>query len=189
MSTDDINRARNFAIKAHGGQKYGDGLPYVHHLDRVYGKLVQFDVDEESLLVAAFLHDTIEDTNVTAEDIIYNGFGAAVAQLVSAVTNGPGKNRAERHANTYPKILACPGAVQLKLADRLANVEYSFVNQSPQLEMYRKEQAVFRAALYEEGVHSAMWKQLEKLLKADSKLLEVSRREGRMWVDENSKDS
>ena len=63
-----IEEARNFAIKAHGHQKYGDS-PYVVHLDAVAGTLERFGhAGDTNLIAAAYLHDTLEDTEYDIDD-------------------------------------------------------------------------------------------------------------------------
>lgn len=63
-----LQQARKFAVEAHGDQRYGDE-PYVVHLDHVLAVLQRFGIEGEDILVAGLLHDTIEDTNVTQEQI------------------------------------------------------------------------------------------------------------------------
>ena len=120
--TDPIElEARRFAEAAHEGQRYGEA-PYVTHLGAVRSALADFG-HGGPLAVAAWLHDTVEDTSVTREEI-ESRFGADVAALVWAVT-GTGATRPERNASAYAKIQAHPPAAILKLADRIANVEAS----------------------------------------------------------------
>ncbi len=162
MNNDFLTSAREFALKAHGDQTYGVGVPYSVHLDNVVGVLLNHGVTDESVLAAGYLHDTLEDTNAIPYEIeLY--FGEKTFELVSAVTNEEGKNRKERHLKTYPKIKACPGATQLKLADRIANVAYSLHTVSPLFYMYQKEYADFKQALYVEGDCVSMWQDLDVL--------------------------
>jgi (p)ppGpp synthase/HD superfamily hydrolase len=165
-----LARAEGFAADAHGDQKYGKDLPYTYHLRQVVGVLQRFGVADEDILVAAWLHDTVEDTDVEPWHIDLE-FGQNVSDLVWAVTNEPGKNRAERHKNTYPKIARIPGATLLKLADRIANVEQCLgelrrSGESKLLAMYQKEQEHFEAALRtgEGDTEERMWKWLRNLL-------------------------
>lgn len=152
--------ARAFATHKHEGQKYGE-KPYTVHLAAVRDVLLSVGVlDDEPLGIAAWLHDTVEDTSTTREEIEVR-FGADVASLVWAVT-GVGKNRKERNANAYEKIRAYPLAATLKLADRIANVEAS-ANVPDKLAMYRKEWPSFRDALAGNG-HPALWERLRKAL-------------------------
>lgn len=151
--------AKEFAIKAHGEQKYGD-FPYATHLQAVVSVLDRFEVTHPNIIAAAWLHDVLEDTPTEWLDITEN-FGDDVADLVWAVTNEPGKNRKERMLKTYPKIRVFgPQAVTLKLADRIANVEHSIRHKTRHLEMYQREYPAFRYALYQPGECDAMWQWL-----------------------------
>ena len=85
----DIARAAAFAGEAHLGQtRKGKDVPYVVHPARVAAYLEVHYPDQPELAVAAMLHDTIEDCDVTRGDIVEH-FGERVAALVWAVTNGP----------------------------------------------------------------------------------------------------
>ena len=156
MSAED--EARAFAEAAHREQRYGDG-PYVTHLAAVRAVLADFGYDG-ALGVAAWLHDTIEDTGVTRDDVAQR-FGEEVASLVWAVT-GIGANRKARNASAYEKIRATPRAAILKLADRIANVEAS--REVPgKLAMYRAEWPSFREGLRDLG-DDRMWQRLERAI-------------------------
>jgi guanosine-3',5'-bis(diphosphate) 3'-pyrophosphohydrolase len=151
---------KRFAIEAHGDQHYGDA-PYVAHLQAVHDVLVEFGYLNEDLLAAAWLHDVLEDTTTTFEDLSRE-FGLRVAQIVKGVTNELGKNRAERHAKTYPKIASDLDCVTLKLADRIANMRASLTGKKF-IAMYRGEYPEFRAALRPGGGCEAMWIELDRL--------------------------
>lgn len=161
---DLVPTAAAWAVRAHQGQRYGD-LPYTSHLVAVVGNVHRFGVASDELEAAAWLHDAVEDTEVSISEV-RSAFGDRVADLVFAVTTEPGKNRRERNAATYPKLAATPGAVRLKLADRIANVEQCWLVRDARLFMYRKEYASFRAALRDDADHVAlaMWKHLDGLL-------------------------
>lgn len=156
-----VFNARNFAIKAHGDQTYSDGEPYSFHLAAVSCVARKYKLSE-IIQVAAWLHDVLEDTEVTRKQL-EEQFGKLVADLVWAVTDEKGKNRAERAKKTWPKI-RCAGrdAVALKLCDRIANVEASIG--TSYMKMYEKEYEAFKRALYEpyEGLDE-MWNRLDNL--------------------------
>lgn len=171
MNTPLIRFARYFATVKHAGQSYAGGLPYTHHLAAVEAVLRRFGFENEDLLAACWLHDSMEDQGVKKRDL-REMFTERVADLVDAVTNGPGENRKARQVWTYPKIRATPGAIALKLADRIANVE-----QGGSEDMYRKEYEDFRRSLYTPAPERTetdpvlfadkvenMWKHLDKLL-------------------------
>ena len=114
-------KARAFAISAHGNQKYGE-RPYVFHLEAV-AKLAEPYGDDAT--VVAYLHDVVEDTKTTVEAIA-SMFGPHIAACVALLTDAPGANRKERKAKTYAKLAEVSGpnelALLVKAADRLANV-------------------------------------------------------------------
>ena len=159
----------------HQDQMYGDE-PYITHLMHVAMTLVRFgyhpDVGTEedrilakNLIIAAILHDVIEDTDVTREALEVD-FNKDISTLVWAVSNEPGKNRRERHAKSYHKIVETKHAITLKLADRIANIEHCHATDSDLIGMYRKEWAGFKEKLLEttDG-HIKMWEYLERLLR------------------------
>jgi|SRR5579859_6385004 len=152
--------ARFYAAVKHKDQDYS-GLPYTHHLASVEGVLRRFGHTDETILVAAWLHDVVEDTSTKIKDI-EEMFGEPVAHLVHAVTNEPGANRKQRSAATYPKIRGGgPRAVALKLADRIANVEMG----GKLVAMYAKEYEDFHRSLYTPHENENMWAHLDSLLK------------------------
>ena len=158
-----VEKARTFAITAHGDQKYGTE-PYSVHLDAVENVLIEFNHIVGVLRAAAWLHDVVEDTDVSQAEIEIE-FPGYVALIVEAVTSEPGRNRTERNIKTYPKIAAMPEAIIVKLADRIANVREAIATQSELLKMYRKEYPAFRNALKSENEDvQIMWRYLDVLL-------------------------
>jgi (p)ppGpp synthase/HD superfamily hydrolase len=157
----------------HKDQVYGK-LPYTKHLQDVHDvakrtlHLVHKDVNENTssflaqIYIAAYLHDILEDTNTELKEL-QDIFGEEIARLVFAVTNEPGQNRKERHEKTYPKILNTPGAIDLKLCDRIANVESCYDNKSKLLNMYKKEYPLFKETFYDEK-YDILWKHLDLML-------------------------
>ena len=162
-------RAREFALTAHGDQRYGE-FPYSRHLAAVRAVLDDFGYGGD-LAVAAWLHDVVEDTPVTREEI-EAAFGAEVRDLVWAVT-GVGPNRKLRNLDAYTKIAAHPRAVVLKLADRTANAEAS-PPESSWMAMYRTEHPTFKAhlggLLAGDPTVARMWSRLEDRLDLDGDL-------------------
>lgn len=164
---DALYQAKSFATFHHvfeRKQLYG-ALPYTHHLAAVEAVLRSYGETRLVMRTAAWLHDVVEDTDVSVRDI-EEGFGEEVARLVAAVTSERGENRKVRNALTYPKIRAAgPDAIRLKLADRIANVSYGLEN--GRADMYRKEHADFKHALF---VHADgnedMWRRLDEMLEA-----------------------
>jgi guanosine-3',5'-bis(diphosphate) 3'-pyrophosphohydrolase len=155
----DPTAALAWARELHARQLYGTA-PYSVHLDAVADVLREFGHGDDPVLVtAAYLHDAIEDQDVTREEVARR-FGERVASIVDAVSDPPGVNRRARKAAAYPRIRVLDGAVIVKLADRIANVRSG----GPMRDMYRKEQAAFREAVQRDGVAEEMWASLDALL-------------------------
>lgn len=116
-----VERARAFALAAHGGQRYGEE-PYAVHLDAVARLAEPYGVEAQ---VLGYLHDVAEDTEVGFEQI-RDTFGLHAAHCVALVTDCPGATRAERKALTNAKLAEVDEALQValivKAADRLANL-------------------------------------------------------------------
>jgi len=92
---------------------------------------------------ASFGHDLIEDTRVSYNDV-KTELGQEAADIIYAVTNDKGKNRKERAGDKYYEgIRNTPGAVFVKLCDRIANVQYGKMTKSRMFEMYKKENPEF----------------------------------------------
>jgi (p)ppGpp synthase/HD superfamily hydrolase len=145
-----FEEAQRMALNAHQGQRYG-AFSYDYHLGEVVKTLLEsgvtlHDPKTAPILVAAWLHDSLEDTNLDYE-LIRDRFGDEVAELVWRVTDEPGQNRKERKAATYLKTRQDEKAIALKLADRIANVRASKQNNPKLFRMYAKEQPEFSQAL------------------------------------------
>jgi guanosine-3',5'-bis(diphosphate) 3'-pyrophosphohydrolase len=154
--------AREFALACHGDQKYGN-QPYETHLRAVRDVLLRFGHRSPTLLSAAWLHDVLEDTPTTQDQLV-NFFGFTIADLVYHVTDEPGASRKERKPATYAKTRrASPEAVLLKLADRIANVEQCLETNDPRFKMYRNEYGDFVMALRTPGFWDKEWERLHHL--------------------------
>ena len=123
----EIYRAYLFGAQAHEGQHRASGEPYIHHPIEVARILAQMRLDYETI-VAAILHDVIEDTE-TVKDQIAQEFGAEVADLVDGVsklTQISFKSKAEFQAENFRKMLLAMArdirVILVKLADRLHNM-------------------------------------------------------------------
>lgn len=160
-----IERAKLYAEAAHAGQKYGPSdKPYTYHLEQVVNVLKRFGINDPEILAAGWLHDAIEDTDTTAENLRFL-FGSRIADLVDAVTDGPGQTRELRKARPYRLIPQCPGAVALKLADRIANLEASIdEGHTRLLGRYAREHEGLLEAIYD-GTCLPMWRHLASLFK------------------------
>ncbi len=121
-----IKQAYDFAQKAHEGQKRASGEPYFNHVFEVSKILAEFGMDTKTI-IAGLLHDTVEDTSVTEEDV-EKEFGEDVVFLVNGVTKlGKVKYRGEeRHVESLRKFFVAMAedarVIIIKLADRLHNI-------------------------------------------------------------------
>lgn len=150
----------------HINQTYG-GKPYWVHLKAVYKEVLD-NINyipkelQETLLIAAPLHDAIEDTDLTYAEI-KREFGLDVAECVYAVTDELGRNRRERKKKTYPKLRAHAPAHYLKIADRKANIKSCVTDEEFGMYlMYRKEQKDFVANVRVKGVADKFWELLDR---------------------------
>lgn len=127
VKTDIIERAYQFASKAHGNQKRESGENYTDHLLNTAYTLVQMKLGTPSI-IAALLHDIVDDTNTTLEEI-KKEFGNEVASLVEGVSKlGKIKYQGiERHVENLRKMFLAMAKdiriIVIKLADRLHNME------------------------------------------------------------------
>lgn len=160
-----VTRARGYAIAVHCEQKYGDE-PYKVHLNDVAELAREYGTLAETL---AWLHDTVEDTSATLEDI-ETLFGVETRGMVALLTDEPGHNRKTRKAATNAKLakvqVDSPESVVLivKACDRLANVRSARKNSPGLLNMYDREHQAFREAVYRPGLCDQIWAELDLLL-------------------------
>jgi GTP pyrophosphokinase len=124
---DAINRAYVFAMQAHGSQKRASGDPYFSHPVEVAYFLTSLKLDTASI-ITALLHDTVEDTEATIEQIT-ELFGEEIAALVDGVTKLNRleiKSESSKQAENFRKLLLAMSedlrVLLVKLADRLHNM-------------------------------------------------------------------
>ncbi len=124
---DLLNRAYVFAMKAHGSQKRASGDPYFSHPLEVAAILTELKVDDATI-AAAMLHDTIEDTTVTREQVD-KAFGEEIGGLVDGLTKLGRLDFVTKHAEqaeNFRKLLLAIAddarVLLVKLADRLHNM-------------------------------------------------------------------
>ena len=132
-----LNRAYVYTVQKHGTQKRASGDPYFSHPIEVAGLMTDLKLDQETI-ATALLHDTVEDTLATIEDIRAN-FGPEVARLVDGVTKlskleqMPENERAAENLRKFFLAMSEDIRVLLvKLADRLHNMRTLHFIKSPE---------------------------------------------------------
>jgi len=132
-----LNRAYVYTVQKHGTQLRASGDPYFSHPVEVAGLMTDLQLDQETI-ITALLHDTVEDTLATIEDIEGN-FGAEIAHLVDGVTKlskieaMPEDERAAENLRKF--LLAMSEDIRVllvKLADRLHNMRTLHFIKSPE---------------------------------------------------------
>ena len=166
--TDVIDQIKMSAHELHDdvNQTYDNVHPYGYHLDMVvesvykYGDVVcANDDDVLPLFFGAYYHDSIEDARLTYNDVMKiartwmnDDQALTAAEIVFALTNDKGRTRKERAGEKYYQgIRTTPYAPFVKLADRLANITYSFTHCNEanvhMKAVYQKELPGFLAAI------------------------------------------
>jgi guanosine-3',5'-bis(diphosphate) 3'-pyrophosphohydrolase len=123
----EVYRAYIFSAEAHEGQKRLTGEPYIYHPLAVARILADMQIDHKCLM-AAILHDVIEDTSVAKEQVA-EAFGQEIAELVDGVsklTQIDFRSKAEAQAASFRKMMLAMTkdirVILIKLADRLHNM-------------------------------------------------------------------
>jgi (p)ppGpp synthase/HD superfamily hydrolase len=119
-----VLRAASFASRKHRSQTRADGVtPYFSHVTRVTFVLRDlYGIDDPAALAAAFLHDTLEDTD-TDYDELEETFGKLVADYVVALTKNAMLPKGERETEYFARLALAPEVVKIiKLADCYDNV-------------------------------------------------------------------
>ncbi|MFD7239600.1 HD domain-containing protein [Streptomyces syringium] len=109
-----VNEVDFLADRAHAGQVDKIGVPYIEHVRAVAAGLAPFG---DELVMAGLLHDVIEDTDWTAEQLRAAGIPVRVVEIVEAVTNQPGTSYTER----IQRITGDAQATLVKIADNAHN--------------------------------------------------------------------
>lgn len=118
-----INKATAFATKAHEGQlRKGTKRPYIVHPLEV-AEIVATLTEDEEIIAAALLHDTVEDCEEVTCEVLVKEFGERVAGIVSQESEDKTKSWAQRKGSTIEELKIAPLEVQMvALADKLSNM-------------------------------------------------------------------
>ncbi|MBQ8338140.1 MAG: bifunctional (p)ppGpp synthetase/guanosine-3',5'-bis(diphosphate) 3'-pyrophosphohydrolase, partial [Oscillospiraceae bacterium] len=168
LNKEIITEALNFAEKAHDGQKRKSGEPYIIHPVEAAIILIDMGMDTETV-VAALLHDVVEDTEVELNEVRQK-FGADVAALVDGVTKLgllPLTSREEQQAENVRKMLLAMSqdirVVVIKLADSLHNMRtIDYVGEQKQRDKSLETMEVYAPIAHRLGIR-AVKEELEDL--------------------------
>lgn len=141
-----LEKAWEFAREKHIGQKYGEH-DYIYHLEQVYNMTVQMNLSEDSQIVA-ILHDILEDTNATYEEL-FNEFGKYITENIGILTRDKNMN----YYNYLSRIVLsarfidqCSIAKQVKTCDVLCNLQESILTGKKSL-IKKYQKALFCLAI------------------------------------------
>ena len=164
-----VLKAYNLANDNHKGQKRKSGEPYIIHPLQVAYILATIGMDD-STICAALLHDVVEDTPVTNEDLI-NEFGNEIAEMVSGVTKlsklPEYTTMQEEQVENYRKMFLAMGkdirVILIKLADRLHNMRtLKFLSRERQIAIANETAELYAPLANRLGMYSLKW-ELEDL--------------------------
>ncbi len=166
--SDLIMKAYEFAKINHGDQIRRSGEPYMIHPVNVAGILSDLGLDDETIC-AALLHDVVEDTSVTHDDLVKE-FGLPIAEMVAGVTK-LGTLRyttiEEQQVENYRKMFLAMGkdirVILIKLADRLHNMRtLKYLSRDRQIANAKETQDLYAPLANRLGMYSLKW-ELEDL--------------------------
>lgn len=157
--TTALMEAYEFSAKAHEGQKRKSGEPYLVHLLEVSKILTVMKMDTSSV-IAALLHDTVEDTDVSVDDVSKR-FGKDISEIVDGVTKlsmMQFSNKEERQAENYRKMILAMSkdirVILVKLADRLHNMRtLQYMKESKQMRIAQETLDIYAPIAGRMGIH------------------------------------
>ncbi len=163
-----IMKAYNYAVEHHGDQKRHSGEPYIIHPLNVAYILAEVGLDEATIC-AALLHDVVEDTDVTDEDL-RKDFSDEIADMVAGVTKLGSmmfSTVEEQQVEDYRKMFLAMGkdirVIIIKLADRLHNMRtLKFLRRDRQIANSKETMEIYAPLANRLGLYSMKW-ELEDL--------------------------
>jgi guanosine-3',5'-bis(diphosphate) 3'-pyrophosphohydrolase len=168
VDTELVTRAFRYAAAAHEGQQRHSGSDFIEHPVGAARICAQLRLDEQTL-AAALLHDVVEDTESTIEDVRAE-FGDEVARLVEGVTKLTRiqfQSREQAEAENYRKMVVAMSedvrVILIKLADRLHNMRtIEYLGKQKQIQKAKETLEVYAPLAHRLGIHALKW-ELEDL--------------------------